>query len=215
MKTHLFDLDGTLTDPKAGITRCIQFALERLGAATPPAEELLWCIGPPLSESFAKLLSPELASQAVALYRERFSEIGWRENERYDGIAECLGALRETGARLFVATSKPHLYARKILEHFELAPFFEATYGAELDGTRGKKGELIRYLLAEEKLQAEHVTMIGDREHDVHGARQNQIPCIGVTWGYGSAEELTKAGAAQLCASPADLLALLHPARDG
>ncbi|HVK02840.1 MAG TPA: HAD family hydrolase [Armatimonadaceae bacterium] len=210
--TVLFDLDGTLTDPAEGITRCLAYALERLGNAVPPSEELRACIGPPLQASFPRLLGsddPELTRQAVTLYRERFAAVGMYENAVYPGIPEVLTAVRAGGGRLFVATSKPAVYAEKILRHFDLPAFFDGVYGSELTGERSDKAELIAYLLEQEALTAAGCVMVGDRRHDVDGARRNGLFPVGVLWGYGSREELETAGAKLLCAHPGELPGVL------
>ncbi|MFK7912283.1 MAG: HAD hydrolase-like protein [Pseudomonadales bacterium] len=204
-----FDLDGTLTDPKIGITRCIQYALDAMGAQVPEADTLLWCIGPPLLESFTKLVGEAQAATAVSAYRERFAELGWRENTPYQGIESILGELQAQGTPLYVATSKPHMYARKILEHFDLQQYFIALYGAELDGTRSAKTELLAHALQDSKHSGSSATMIGDRLHDVHGALANDMQMVGVSYGYGSVNELQDAGAHQIVHSPAELLSLL------
>ncbi len=205
-----FDLDGTLTDPKSGITRSIRYALERLGRAVPDEVELLWCIGPPLLGSFEKLLGDKTeARDALALYRERFGDIGLYENELYPGVREALDALKATGRRLFVATSKPTVYAARIIEHFNLSPYFETVYGSELDGTRTDKTELLNWILEEAKLEPAQTSMVGDRRYDIIGARQNGMSAIGVLYGYGARSELVEAGAARLCARPGDLPAVL------
>jgi phosphoglycolate phosphatase len=202
----LFDLDGTLTDPKAGITRSIQYALDRLGGSVPDADELTWMIGPPLIASFAKLLGPAGdAQEALRLYRERFSEVGLFENEVYADIPALLQDLQEKGVRLFVATSKPHVYARRILDHFDLSRFFSGIYGSELDNRNADKRDLIRHLLDQERFGPAGAVMIGDREHDVVGAGANGLAAIGVTWGYGSRQELLDAGAACLVDDPRGL----------
>ncbi len=207
-KFLLFDLDGTLTDPQEGIVACFRHALEGLRIPDPGQAALLDCIGPPLQESFARLAGAERAADAVRLYRERFSTVGLFENAVYPGIPEVLAELRARGRRLFVATSKPHVFATRILEHFGLSSFFERVYGSELDGTRTKKGELIAWILEREGLRAEDGVMIGDRKHDVIGASENGMPCWGVLWGYGSREELTSAGARAFASSPSDILKL-------
>jgi phosphoglycolate phosphatase len=201
IETILFDLDGTLTDPKEGITRCIQYALVELGFPAPTQEELLWCIGPPLTHSFEKLLpadKKDLAWSAVHHYRKRFGEVGLFENELYPFIPALLEKLK-LSHRLFVCTSKPHVYARKIVEHFKLTHFFEEIYGCELTGERMDKGELIAYILEKENLAAKTCVMIGDREHDVIGAKKNGLKNIGITWGYGSHDEHLKAQADVIC----------------
>ncbi|MEJ8476633.1 HAD family hydrolase [Roseibium algae] len=192
-QTVLFDLDGTLTDPFEGITRSIQYALERMGADVPVSEDLRWCIGPPLWDSFEVLLKTQdraIQDQAVAFYRERFTVTGLYENTLIDGIDRLLVDLVASGCKLFVATSKPHAYAGKIVEHFGLMQHFGKVYGSELDGTRSAKAELIAHILAEEGLLAANCAMIGDRKHDLIGAKENGVDCFGVLWGYGSQEEL-------------------------
>ena len=215
----LFDLDGTLTDPKPGITQCIAHALTGLGQAPPDLDQLAWCIGPPLRGSFARLLVSDddaLLDRAIALYRERFGAVGLFENALYPGVAEAVAAVRAAGCATFVATSKPHVYATRIVEHFGLAPLFDGVYGSELDGTRVDKGELIAHALAERRLDPARVVMVGDREHDMIGAGRCGVRAIGVLYGYGSAAELRAHGAAALAeappAIPALVAALLRPA---
>jgi phosphoglycolate phosphatase len=202
----LFDLDGTLTDPKTGITRSIQYALDKLGQPVPDADALTWMIGPPLIASFTKLLgSPEGAPEALRLYRERFSVTGLFENVVYAGIPALLQDLQGKGIRLFVATSKPHVYARRILEHFDLSQFFSEIYGSELDNRNADKRDLIRHILDKERFDPAGAVMIGDRKHDAIGAKANGLASIGVTWGYGSREELLDAGVAFLVDAPQGL----------
>jgi phosphoglycolate phosphatase len=200
-----FDLDGTLTDPKPGITECIRYALTRLGRPAPPADELLWCIGPPMSQTFAKLCATTdeaLLARALALYRERFGTVGLFENAVYPGIPEAVTAVRAAGFATYVATSKPHPYATRILEHFGLANLFDGVYGSEMDSTRVDKAELIAYALAQERLDPGHVVMVGDREHDVIGARRCGVRVIGVAYGYGTEAELRAHGAALIAHTP-------------
>ncbi len=199
-----FDLDGTLTDPKPGITGCIQFALDRLGKPVPSQDELEWCIGPPLQENFARLVGEDLAARGVELYRERFGDVGLFENEVYDGIPEALATLG-ADARLFVASSKPKVYVDRILDHFELTPCFEAIFGSELDGTRTDKRELLPWALGEARVSAADAVMIGDRAQDGVGAKHAGMGFVGVLYGYGSEEELRGAGASRFAARPADL----------
>ncbi|HZW47043.1 MAG TPA: HAD family hydrolase [Microvirga sp.] len=201
----LFDLDGTLTDPKAGITRSIQYALERLGRPVPEADALTWMIGPPLIAGFTKLLGAEDAPEAVRLYRERFSDVGLFENEVCRGIPAALDTLHAAGVRLFVATSKPHVFARRIVEHFGLSRYFREVYGSELDNRNADKRDLIRHIHERERFDPAAAVMIGDREHDAIGARANGIAAIGVTWGYGSRQELLDSGVARLVEKPCDL----------
>jgi phosphoglycolate phosphatase len=206
-ETIFFDLDGTLTDPKPGITGSIQYALAKLGREVPSQDELAWCIGPPLRASFVMLLGgEEHADRAVALYRERFGDVGLFENSVYPEIEGVLAKLSQSGLRMFVATSKPHVFARRIIDHFGLNPHFEHVFGSELDGTRVHKADLLAYALKQSGVDASRSLMIGDRSHDVLGAKANGIDAIGVTYGYGSAEELLAAGARHLCVSPRAVL---------
>ena len=164
MKNILFDLDGTLTDPKEGITKCIKFALQKINAGTPA--NLDWCIGPPLQDSFAQILNtndPITISRCVALYRERFAERGMYENRVYGEITNLLQLLKERKLRLYIATSKPQVFAVKIAAHFQLDHFFAKIYGSELDGTNRSKTDLLRHILLTEKIDQEDALMIGDR----------------------------------------------------
>ena len=207
----LLELDGTLTDPQAGITRCIAHALGAMGHMPPSKQDLSFATGPPLRGSFATLLdtsNPAQIETAMALYRERFATIGLFENEVYDGVPEMLAKLHSAGYRLLLATAKPHVYAVRILEHFNLHSLFSGMYGAELDGTRQNKRDLLAYLLAREQLDANTCVMIGDRSHDIHAAQANGCASIGVTWGYGSGEEL--AGADRRCDAPGELLSVIE-----
>jgi phosphoglycolate phosphatase len=211
----LVDLDGTLVDPKPGLIGSVQHALRKLGYPVPPAEELLWLIGPPFRVSFPKLLGrSDLTEEAIAHYRESYVDGGMYDAIVYDGVADALDRLCAAGCRLFVATAKPHYYARPILERFDLARRFAAIHGPELDGTNDHKHDLIAHIVAKEGVRPEAAIMIGDREFDVVAAARNGIRTIGVTWGYGSRAELEAAGAASLCDAPATLasaaLALLR-----
>jgi phosphoglycolate phosphatase len=208
-RTFFFDLDGTLTDPFVGITHSIQFALERLGVDVPEASELAWCIGPPLQDNFSILVGEHRAPAAVAYYRERFADVGLYENTLYPGIHDALSRLADSGSKLCVASSKPHVFVKQILEHFELDSFFAHVFGSELDGTRTDKGDLLRHALSESASEASASTMIGDRKHDILGAIQNGTAHVGVLYGYGSADELREAGARRFANSPDDLTSLL------
>lgn len=207
MTAIFFDLDGTLTDPKPGITRSIRYALDRLGHAAPAEDELTWCIGPPLRASFATLLGGDThADEAVALYRERFADVGLYENEVYAGVVDTLAALAGSGRRMFVATAKPHVYAERIVAHFGLNGYFERVFGSELSGERGEKTDLLRHALRETGIDPARAMMIGDRRHDIIGARTNGMTALGVLYGYGSRDELVAAGAHHLCATPQAVL---------
>ncbi len=206
MAVVCIDLDGTLTNPELGITRCIRHALAELGRDVADDVDLRWCIGPPLQDSLERLLgNKQDAERALARYRERFGEIGLFENGVYDGIPEALAALRSAGDRLFVATSKPRVYAERIIDHFGLAPHFDSVFGSELDGTRTDKSDLLGWIIAQNNLAASETIMIGDRRHDIAGARHNGVRSIGVLYGFGGRDELVAAGADRLCAQPDDL----------
>lgn len=197
INTVLIDLDGTLTDPKVGITTSARYGLNKIGHPIADDVNIDWIIGPPLKASLAKILNvsiyDDLAEQALLGYRERFAVTGLFENLVYPSVAETLKALNERGYNLYVATAKPTIYAKQILEHFNLAQYFKVIYGSELTGERTNKAELIVYILEQEKLNAEHCLMIGDREYDILGARKNGIETIAVEYGYGSNDELNKA----------------------
>lgn len=212
MTALLFDLDGTLTDPREGITRSIAHALERLGIEPPPLAQLTFAIGPPLRLSFARLLATdkrETIELAVSHYRERFGDVGLFENAPYDGIAETLGTLAAGGATLFVATSKPVVYARRIVDHFDLGRHFAEVHGCELDGTREDKRDLIAHILPRHGLDAARAVMIGDRGADMLAARHHGLGAVGALWGYGTRAELLEHGAQRLCESPRRLIEAL------
>lgn len=197
IKNILIDLDGTLTDPKVGITTSARYGLEKIGHPISDEINIDWIIGPPLKASLAKILNVEadhvLAEQALMGYRERFAVKGLYENHVFEGVAETLAELKRRGYRLFVATAKPTVYAKQILEHFDLAQYFSDIHGSELNGERTNKAELIQYILVQQQLQADQCMMVGDREYDIFGARQNGIDTIAVNYGYGSQEELALA----------------------
>jgi phosphoglycolate phosphatase len=211
----LFDLDGTLTDSRPGIVNSTLHALRRFNETRganlpiPLAESLTYLVGPPLRASFAKLVGPDEADALLKLYRERYEPVGIFENSVYPGIVSTLEALGAMGRRLFVATSKPEHYARRILDHFDLSRFFVAIHGAAADGTRSGKSEIIADLLERHGVRAAEAVMIGDREHDALGARANGARAVGALWGYGSREELRAAGADPLVAQPDRLIAAL------
>lgn len=207
-KIVLFDLDGTLTDPKEGIIKCLQYALERSGEHVPETEELLWCIGPPLHESFAKLAPKQDPSRLVDLYRERYKPVGQFENKMYEGIMDLLSHLK-LSKTLFIATSKAEPFAKTIAEHFGFHSHFKRVHGCEMDGTRSDKVELIQHIIKLEGFSPSDAVMIGDRKHDIRGGRLNGLTTIGVTWGYGSRAEHVEAGADHIIETVAELRALL------
>ena len=210
-KTVLFDLDGTLTDPGLGITNSVAYALKRYGIEVQDREALYAFIGPPLNDSFKRYynFSDEKAMEAIMLYREYFKDKGIFENEVYEGIIPLLKRIKESGRKIILATSKPEEFAVRILEHFGLAEYFDVVAGASMDEKRNKKGDVIKYALEKGGLTAENAVMIGDREHDVYGARENGIDTIGVLYGYGSKDELEKAGAVHIAETVGDIFALL------
>lgn len=213
INTVLIDLDGTLTDPKVGITTSARYGLNKIGHPIADDVNIDWIIGPPLKASLAKILNvsieDDLAEQALLGYRERFSVTGLFENLVYPTIAETLSALNERGYTLYVATAKPTIYAKQILEHFNLAQYFKVIYGSELTGERTNKAELIAYILEQEALSAKNCIMVGDREYDILGARKNGIEAIAVEYGYGSDDEITRAAPKARIQQFADLLKYL------
>lgn len=247
----LFDLDGTLTNPKLGITSGVQHALQKLGIEAPSPDELEFFIGPPMRQTFRQAynLPDDQIDKAVQYYREYYDPVGWRQNEVYSGIPETLAALRDAGFRLGLATSKPTVFAERILAHFGLLDLFSVLAGSNLDGTREDKADVIRYALTEAgfdldaeegrggrseepsveltterpterpgDLQAESsverpgellVTMVGDRKYDIIGAKELGLRSVGVTYGFGSREELESAGADAIVDRPEELVSVL------
>lgn len=206
----LFDLDGTLTDNYLGIARSICHALGALGVAPPDAATLRRCVGPPLRESFRWLLDTddtELVEQAIAFYRERFADVGWRENVVYDGIPEVMATLAATDRPMYLCTAKPEVFARRIVTLFGFTEHLRGVYGADLAGTFDDKVKLLAHLTTRERIDPAGAIMIGDRAHDIRAARMNGARAIGVLWGYGTPEELAGAGADVVVATPADLAA--------
>ena len=209
-KTILFDLDGTLTDSGEGIIKSSAMVLEKYGLPVPSYEEMRVFVGPPLHETFHKFGVPkEKCDDAVELYRVRYNTVGLFENFPYPGIRELLEALKAQGHRLFVATSKPEEMSVRILEHFDLAKYFEIIAGATLDRSRLEKSDVIAYLL-QQAGSVENCIMIGDTVFDVVGAAAHKIPTIGVAWGYGKVEDIKNAGAMAIAETPEQLLELLN-----
>lgn len=208
MKQYLlFDLDGTLTDPMVGITSSVQYALEKFGIHVRYLKELIPFIGPPLAESFQKFygFSKEDAEKAIQYYREYYAPKGIFENEVYEGIPEMLAHLTEAGFTLLVATSKPTVFARKVLKHFGMEDYFSFVGGSELDGSRTKKAEVISYILKTCGIEAKEAIMIGDRRHDIEGRKACGLESVGVLYGYGTEQELTEAGADHIIRTVAEL----------
>lgn len=192
-KVILFDLDGTLSDPVVGITKSVQYALEKMGIKEPDLNKLACFIGPPLHVGFAEYydFDKEETQKAIALFRERFKEKGMFENELYPNIPALLQLLKKKQFILIVATSKPTVFAKQILKYFQIDHYFDFVVGSNLDGTRADKTEIIEYIINKYKeYPRKDFTMIGDRKHDIIGANNTGIKSIGVTYGYGSIEEL-------------------------
>lgn len=207
--TYLFDLDGTLTDSHEGIINAIKYALGKMGEKIPPQETLLKFIGPPLPESYRTFLgfNEEKTLEGVRLYREYYSERGLFENRVYEGIPELLKSLKSAGKQLAVATSKPEPFTHRILEHFDLAKYFDIVTGSLPDGTRGTKGEVVACALESCGIaDLSRAVMIGDRKHDIIGAKNNGIACIAVLYGFGGREEFESFGADFIVGEPMEIL---------
>ena len=208
----LLDLDGTLTDPFDGIAASIRHAMKCMGLGPPPKEALKGAIGPPLRQAFSKFLATQDASRienAMRFYRERYSVTGLFENRVYPDVPEMLANLNKAGCRLFVATSKPSVYARPIVQHFDLAQYFVNICGSELDGRLENKVALLRFVLDTEGLDQRKTAMVGDRAQDILAAKAHNLCAVGVTWGYGSRNELQDAGADLMCNSPRNVVSFL------
>jgi phosphoglycolate phosphatase len=203
-----FDLDGTLSDPSEGITKSVQHALQCLDRPYPGKSELQHYIGPPLRRTFPRLLGTDdnaLVETAIGYYREQYETIGLFENEVYPGIPELLQRLQDDGYPLYVVTSKPTVYADRIIQHFGLDRFFLEVYGPELDGRFDEKRELVEFILRERRLDPSRTVMIGDRARDVESGRTNGTRTIGVTYGFGSVEEIAAAKPDEICHRPSEI----------
>lgn len=203
-----FDLDGTLSDPSEGITKSVQHALQCLGRPYPGKSELQRYIGPPLRWTFPRLLGADdaaLVETAISYYRERYETVGLFENEVYPGIPELLQQLQDDGYPLYVVTSKPTVYADRIIRHFGLDRFFLEVYGPELDGRFDEKRELVEFVLCKRCLDPRRTVMIGDRARDVESGRSNGTRTIGVTYGFGSVAEITAARPDEICHQPGEI----------
>ncbi|MEQ2369470.1 HAD family hydrolase [Blautia sp. CLA-JM-H16] len=209
-KAIFFDLDGTLTESGEGITKSVQYALEKLGVEAPDLKDLEVFVGPPLLEQFMKYagFDKKTAEKAIEFYRERYTEKGMFENTVYPGVEETLSELKRRGYRLAVASAKPAFYVTQIMDHFNLSQYFEVIAGTDLNGPKITKSQVIEEALEKMNLSdhRDQVIMVGDREHDILGARKCDVQCVAVTYGYGSREELEKAQPLQIVDSAAELL---------
>ncbi len=209
-KAIMFDLDGTLTESGEGITKSVQYALEKIGRPEPDLEKLKVFVGPPLLDQFMKYADTdeETARQAVAFYRERYGVTGIYENSVYPGIPELLEELRRKGYLLAVASSKPENYVNQVLDYFHLSGYFDVIVGSEMNGNRTRKAQVIEETLERLKLSGHRnqVLMVGDKEHDVLGAREAGVPCVAVSYGYGTMEELEAAEPLKIVSSAEELL---------
>ncbi|MBQ5865329.1 MAG: HAD hydrolase-like protein [Oscillospiraceae bacterium] len=209
-KAIFFDLDGTITDSGEGIMNCATLALEYFGLPVPSREEMRVFVGPPLDQTFIRFGVPaDKTDEAIKVFRSRYTTVGKFENFPYPGVADMLQSLKGQGHRLFVATSKPEVMAIEVLRHFDLDGYFEQIAGATLDGSRSHKADVITYLLG---LTGDvgQTLMVGDTAFDVIGAAAHGISTIGVSWGYGTVEDMEKAGAVAIAHSMEELVALIN-----
>jgi phosphoglycolate phosphatase len=208
-KAVFFDLDGTLTDSGEGIINCATLALNHFGLPVPSRQEMRVFVGPPLDQTFIRFGVPsDKTDEAIRVFRSRYTTVGKFENFPYPGVREMLESLKAEGCRVFVATSKPESLANEVLNHFDLAKYFEKICGATMDGSRSHKADVIHYLLAQVS-GVENIVMVGDTAYDVIGAAEHQIPCIGVSWGYGLVEDMLNAGAVKIAHSPEELAQMI------
>jgi len=208
----LFDLDGTLTDPKEGITKCVAHGLKPFGIEVEDLDTLTCFIGPPLSYSFAAFcgMSKEDSERAVAFYRENYAPRGVYEFSVYPGVETMLKKLSSGGRRLYLATSKPEVFAKKILEKAGLDSYFTAVCGSLIPSGRDKKEDVISYLVENEGLSLDETVMVGDRSYDAEGAHAVGLVAIGVSYGYGSVKELNRAGFEAIASSPKELASIIQ-----
>lgn len=211
LKYIFFDLDGTLTNPAEGITNSVAYALEYYGISVSDKTQLYKFIGPPLAQSFTDFygFSPDKAKEAVEKYREYFADTGIFENKVYEHIPEVLEKLKNAGFSLAMATSKPEVFAKRIADKFELTKYFDFIGGSLLDNSRTDKGEVIEYVLKSLKADREKTIMVGDRSHDILGAKKCSLKSLGVLYGFGSLDELKNAGADYIAETPKELETLL------
>lgn len=206
MHAIFLDLDGTLIDPKEGITGSIRHALAELGADVPDAEDLTWCIGPPAHHNFEVLLGPGAdIDAAVALYRERFAEDGIYGADLYEGVGEMLMDLRDTGASLWIVTSKPEVFAMPMVEHFGISAWVDGVFGADLDRSSADKTTLLAHALSETGVEPGNAVMIGDRRFDIMAARNNGVASVAALWGYADPDEISEAEPDRMAGDPLEV----------
>jgi len=212
LKHILFDLDGVISDNSDGITNGVKEVIKHFGLDVPPKSELLKFIGPPLHDAFTEYLglSDTDVETAVKVYRKYYRDVGIFENVMYDGVPQMLGELQNRGYKLYLATSKPEEFARRICTRFGIDIYFTYIGGATFDGSRDKKADVMRYVMDEYDISPQEAVMIGDRHHDVYGARECNVDCIGVLYGFGSEDELMNAGAVHLASTPADIIKIIN-----
>lgn len=211
-QTIIFDLDGTLTDSQTGIINSLTYSFKKLGLVLPSRSELMTFIGPPLSQSFQDFcgLSESETQEAISYYRQYFSDKGWKENQLFPGAKELLNDLKAAGKTLLIASSKPEVFIKQILNYFDISSYFTSIAGATLNSRRSQKSEIIAYVLKEAGIQnTNRAIMVGDRKYDVEGAKANGLPAIGLLLGFGSKEELEEAGATAIAKDFKDLKKIL------
>jgi phosphoglycolate phosphatase len=208
--TLFFDLDGTISNNFVGIERCLNYGLERMGFPLLTPAQVHPLVGPPFRESLPKIYPDIEVERALRLYRERYDVHGWLENELYDGVHEAVRTLHLQGYTIALCTSKPRVFAEKIIAHFDLGRYFDGIHGPEFDGRFDKKTELLAHLLQHYKVAAEHAVMIGDRDKDVQAAKFAGTHSLGVLWGFGNKEELHAAGASHIIDHPSQLQSTIH-----
>ena len=204
--TLFFDLDGTVSNNFQGISRCLNFALEQLGLRQLTDIEVLPFVGPPFRESLPRAFPGINTEAALKLYRERYATVGWLENSLYEGVPQAINTLHSQGFTIALCTSKPRVFAERIIEHFDLARYFKGIHGPELDGKFDRKTELLAHLIEHYKTAPENALMIGDRDKDVEAALHVGAHSLGVLWGFGSRQELCDAGATHIVARPDELV---------
>lgn len=210
-KLILFDLDGTLIDSEPGICATLAYAFAQVGAVLPDRAVLRTWIGPPFWETFPSVLGDDLVriEAAIGHYRVRFEQVGWADHQVYPGMADLVGDLIDGGHTLAIVTTKPQSQAQKIVDHFPFGAAFKRVYGPDISGRHCAKAEMIAQALKDFSMHADDATMVGDRHFDIQGARANGVRALGVGWGFGSVEELARAGAEAIAATPAALAAML------